>query len=146
MIDTDVPEDDEEDEEFVTQLDKDILRDPTHDPDNLDPPSAPLPSHPQPPPSQSKRRIPPYCQVIQPKLRALLYALFTQLPGPHASGRFFSPLIRYLVLASFDTEGKWAISGNITQYIASLLFTGRLTLYSEMQQGLSGTEYEDFHL
>jgi hypothetical protein len=139
-----IPEQDEvDDEEFVTHLDPSVT-DPIDDPDNLDPPSAPLPTHPN--PAKSGKPSPPFCKVIQPKLRALLFSLFSQLPNPQINGRFFSPLFRYIVLASFGVDGKWAVSGDITQDIAALLFTGRLTLYSEMHAALvSVGEYESYH-
>lgn len=112
----------------------------------MDPPSAPLPPHPSIQTKTSKVRMPPYCPVIQPKLRDLLYSLFTQLPGPQAKGRFFSPIFRYLILASFGDDGKWSVANNITQDIAAFLFCGRLTLYSEIHVGHEDIEgYETFH-
>jgi hypothetical protein len=143
--DTQVNDEDEDDEEFVTGLDPTTDNDTADDSDNLDPPSAPLPTHLDLQPNRSKRKSPPYCKVIQRRLGALLYALFSQLPSPECKGRFFSPLFRYLVLASFGADGKWAVAGDTTQHIAALLFTGRLTLYSKMHEGLSIAAHEDYH-
>jgi hypothetical protein len=138
-----IPEQDEvDDEEFVTHLDPSTTDPPLDDPGNLDPPSAPLPTHPN--PTQPTKSSLPFCEIIQPKLRALLLSLFSQLPTPLVNGRFFSPLLRYVVLASFGTDGKW--SDDTTQDLAALLFTGRLTFYSEMRAGLPGVrEYETYH-
>jgi hypothetical protein len=125
-------EDADDDEEFLTRLDLGPPDESVDAVDSLDPPSAPLPNRPSSQTSASDVRIPPYCKVFQPKLRALLYSLFTQLPGPQAKGRFYSPIFRYLVLASFGVDGKWSVANEITQDIAAFLFCGRLTLYSEI--------------
>jgi hypothetical protein len=117
---------------------------PLDDPDNLDPPLGNLPTHAD--PAKTGKPSPLFCKIIQPKLRAFLFSLFSQLPNPQINGRFFSPLFRYVVLASFDADGKWRVSGDITQDVAALLFTGRLTLYSEMRAGLIDVEgYESYH-
>jgi hypothetical protein len=84
-----------------------------------------------------------YCSKIQPSLRALLFLLYTQRHTEHATGRFFSVLMRYVVLSSYGINKQWLASDVITQIIAALLFTGRLTLYSEMRIG-AGTN-TDFH-
>jgi len=119
---------------------------PLDDADNLDPPSAPLPTHPQ------SRKIwekssPAFCKSHSNRNFAhssFRYSLsFLTL---RSMGQFFSPLFRYIVLASFGVDGKWAVSGDITQDVAVLLFTGRLTLYSEMHAGLIDIEeYESYH-
>jgi hypothetical protein len=80
------------------------------------------------------RKVPFFCPRIQPKLRNLLVALFTQVPGQDVNGPFFSPLLRYLVLSSIRKNGEWTSSSSITQRIAAVLFTGRLTLYSLMEE------------
>ena len=87
-VSTDEPVGDQEelhDEEFITHLDPSAQQPGLDDPDNLDPPSAPLPTHPEP---ASRLRIvaPAFCEVIQLKLRALLFALFAQLPVPELNG------------------------------------------------------------
>lgn len=86
---------------------------------------------------ESRTRV-PYCPIIQPKLRKLLVALYKQLPGPHGAGQFHSAIMRYLVLAGLKPNGKgeWRPSGNISQDVSALLYTGRLTLYSAMNDGL----------
>lgn len=133
-----------DDEEFVTHLDPGTTDLPLDDADNLDPPLAPLATHPN--PAKSGKSSPAFCEVIQPKLRTLLFLLFSQLPNPQINGQFFTPLFQYIVLASFGVDGKWAVSGDITQDVAVLLFTGHLTLYSEMHAGLIDIEeYESYH-
>jgi hypothetical protein len=141
-----IPDEDDDDEEFITHTEARTADDLLGDPDNLDPPSTSLPTHPIPPEQQSKHRCPPYCLIIQPQLRSLLFALFAQLPDPDTNGRFFSPLIRYLVLAGLEPDGKWRVAGDLTQDIAACLFTGRLTLYSEMNQGrIDPGSHESYH-
>jgi hypothetical protein len=139
-------EDGDDDEEFITTLDIGAPNQSVDEVDDLDPPSAPLPVRPPTQKNTSHVRIPPYCEVVQPKLRALLYSLFTQLPGPQAKGRFFSPIFRYLTLASFGENGRWSVANDITQDIAAFLFCGRLTLYSEIHVDHTDSEgYETFY-
>jgi hypothetical protein len=90
------------------------------------------------------------CPIIQPKLTVLLKAIFTQLPTNDLDGRFFNPLTRYLVLASLRDRGQWIPSSQITQKIAALLFTGRLTMSYIMAQhrsehnGMTQMKYAEF--
>ena len=86
-----VPEQDEvDDEEFVTLLNPSTTPLPLDDPDNLDPPLGHLPTHSD--PAKTGKSSPLFCEIVQPKLHALLFSLFSQLPNPQINGRFLSPL------------------------------------------------------
>lgn len=135
---------DEDDEEFITHYDTAPDDEFHSDPANLDPPSDVLPCSPT-PQGTKRRKAPVFCPVIQPKLRQLLFELFTQLPGAEASGKFFSPLLRYVVISSIGPGGQWEPSGDITQRISPLLFAGRLTMYSEMDKGLQAGQHHGYH-
>lgn len=91
------------------------------------------------------RATPPYCPVIQPKLRNLLVALYTQVPGDSCFGSFFSVIMHYIMLSSLRANGQWISSGKITHSIAATTFTGRLTLYSRMFDALPPGEAHQYH-
>lgn len=99
------------------------------------------------PPNTSGSKKTKYSPIVQPALRGLLAAIFTQLPGPHASGRFYSTIMRYLVLAALKSNGKgeWRPSGDISQDVAAMLFIGRLTIFSIMDQGLEANNEYNYH-
>jgi len=78
------------------------------------------------------RSPPKCCPIIQPCLRKVLVALFTQIPGDGCNGSFFSVIMHYLMLSSIRANGQWISSGKITQFIAATTFCGRLTLYAHM--------------
>ena len=80
-------------------------------------------------------RAPYFCPVVQPKLRKLLVALYMEQPEPQSDRQFFSVFMRYALLSSIRPKGEWKKSGQISQTIAALTFTGRLTLYSVMDDG-----------
>lgn len=138
--------DEDDEEESVLHMEDSSRREQVEDPDSLDPPHAPPPREPElPTASPHQSPGPPLCPVIQPPLRRLLVELYSQLPGPLADGRFFSPLLRYCMLASLGANGEWAPSGEISQHIAALLFCGRLTFYSEMREGLASNHHHNYH-
>ena len=81
--------------------------------------------------SPSETRPPPKTAAkIQNALHALLIALFSQKADNN--DQFFSPFIRYLVLASVNANGEWQAAGRITQKIAAILFIGRLVFAQEL--------------
>jgi hypothetical protein len=126
-----------EDEEFAEHNDQDDSDAPLH---------LPADSTYSTPYGGAETRNPPhFCPIIQPKLHNLLVQLYTQVPGSVSSGPFFNPLIRYLVLSSIEKQGKWSSSSAITQRIAALLFTGRLTLYSLMEEQLIKNGSVQYH-
>ena len=141
------PEDEQDDEEFITVTPSPQGSVALQDTENLDPPSdfQPILEPPPLPTIAKSHHPPPFVPIIQTCLRDLLFALFSQLPGPEASGRFFSPLLRYMVLVSLHIDGKWEVANKITQFIAALLFTGRLTLYSETHLAVQGQHNESYH-
>lgn len=78
------------------------------------------------------QKAPPWCPKIQAKLRQLLIAMYTQLPGPEGHGQFFSVFMRWLVLSSVRPSGLWLPLGSISQRVAALLFAARLTMLALM--------------
>lgn len=80
---------------------------------------------------------PPSCPIIQPRLRALIRALYCQLPPPGTmASAFDSALVKFLVMASRLASGEWRTSSGITQLIAALTFGGRLAMYDLMAIGI----------
>jgi hypothetical protein len=139
------PEEEEDDEEFITDTQGSDALQYT---ENLDPPSnfQPIVEPPPLPTFAKSYHPPPFIPIIQTSLRNLLFALFSQLPGPEASGRFFSPFLRYIVLVSLQVNSKWEVANKITQFIAALLFAGRLTLYSETHLAVERRQDESYHM
>jgi hypothetical protein len=95
-------------------------------------------------PTLSTQKTPPYCN-IQPKLCALILAIFMQLPSPESNGCFFNPIFHFLVISAVGVSGKWKSASNSMQDIAALLFTGSLTLYSEIHGAVPAAGHEDFY-
>jgi hypothetical protein len=91
------------------------------------------------------RSPPKYCSVIQPHLRKVLVALFTQVPGDGYHGSFFSVIMHYLMLSSIRANGQWISSGKITQTIAATTFCGRLTLYAAMLDSTADAQSINYH-
>jgi hypothetical protein len=54
----------------------------------------------------------------------LLVELFSHLPSG-TDDKFYSPIMRFIVLYSFKRNGKWLSGRRITQLFAALLFCGR---------------------
>jgi hypothetical protein len=73
---------------------------------------------------------PAWCPIIQGKLRKLLIAIYTHLPGSEGSGQFFNVIMRCMLLLSIRESGVWLSSGNISQKAAAYLFAGRLIMSS----------------
>lgn len=115
------------------------------DEDGLDAPYSPRPANAVPSGDRPGNKVPRYCESVQPKLQRLLFELFSQLPTDEVQGRFFSPILRYLVLLSFDEHMSWLASGIITHFIAALLFSGRLVMFREMRRGLEHNSRMDYH-
>jgi hypothetical protein len=65
-------------------------------------------------------------------LRRLLVILYTEAPTNANWGSFISPIVRFLILSSLKADGTWIPSSQITQTIAGLIFTGRLSIFSEI--------------
>jgi hypothetical protein len=80
------------------------------------------------------------CPIIHPKLRELLVAIYTEEPGAHPDRQFFNVLMRYLVLSSIQPSGEWKKSTEISSAVAAILFCGRLTLFSIMDDGSPRSE------
>jgi hypothetical protein len=75
------------------------------------------------------------CPTIHPKLRELLVAIYTEEPGSQPDRQFFNVFMRYLVLSSIQPSGEWKKSTEISSATAAILFCGRLTLFSIMDDG-----------
>jgi hypothetical protein len=73
--------------------------------------------------------------ATQAAILDLLVALFTQLPTGEED-KFYSPIIRFTVLASMRQSGRWLSPRQITHLLAVLLFCGREVLMALMHQRL----------
>jgi hypothetical protein len=95
--------------------------------------------------SAELRKPPYFCPVIQPKLRALFIELYTQEPESSLQTQFFNVFLRYLVLSSIRPNGEWTTSSLITQRIAAILFTGRLTIALMMWERIQNNPQMKLH-
>lgn len=73
--------------------------------------------------------------ATQAGILELLVSLYTQLPTGE-DDKFFSPILRFTVLASLRQSGQWLPPRRITHLLAILLFCGREVLMSLMHQHL----------
>jgi hypothetical protein len=64
---------------------------------------------------------------IQEALLELLFALYTHLPTG-GDDKFWSPILRFIILSSVMKEGQWLPRNRITQIFSALLFCGRLLM------------------
>jgi hypothetical protein len=72
---------------------------------------------------------------VQAAILGLLIALYTQLPSGRED-KFFSPILRFVVLASLRSTGEWLPPRRITYLLAVLLFCGREVMMALMHQRL----------
>ena len=72
---------------------------------------------------------------LQSCILDLLVSLYTQLPTGN-DDKFFSPILRFAVLASLQSSGKWLEPRRITHILAVLLFCGREVMMALMHQQL----------
>jgi len=70
---------------------------------------------------------------VQARILDLLIALYTHLPIG-SDDKFFSPILRFLVLLSRKKTGQWALPRRITQFFAVLLFCGREVMMALMHR------------
>lgn len=61
----------------------------------------------------------------------LLVSLFTHLPSG-GDDKFYSPILRFVVLFSLKQNGQWLSGRRITQIFAALLFCGREVMMALM--------------
>lgn len=61
----------------------------------------------------------------------LLVSLFTHLPSG-SDDKFYSPILRFVVLSSLRKNGQWLAGRRITQLFAALLFCGREVMMALM--------------
>jgi hypothetical protein len=61
----------------------------------------------------------------------LLVSLFTHLPSG-SDDKFYSPILRFVVLFSLRKNGQWLAGRRITQLFAALLFCGREVMMALM--------------
>lgn len=69
----------------------------------------------------------------------LLVSLFTHLPSG-TDDKFYSPIIRFLVLFSFKKNGQWLPGRRISQVFAALLFCGREVMMALMHDEVNQTQ------
>jgi len=128
----DIPEASENEPDIRVDDDEEFFIEEEEPSDELPPPVSPEQALTRPPLPQG------YYPEVQTPLRKLMIAIYTQLPQTRQESRFFSLLYRYLVLAAYHKDGSWKSSLMITQDIAALLFCGRLTIYSIMDDYFEG--------
>jgi hypothetical protein len=75
-----------------------------------------------------KREVPIFNDEIQAVILELLQLLYMQNLSDGPDNSFNSVLMRYIVLSSMRQSGQWRLASVITQVIAAILFTGRLTI------------------
>ena len=90
-----------------------------------------LTDEPAPPPAHRQIANSP----LQFRILNLLISLFTQLPTGN-DDKFFSPILRFAVLASLQSSGKWLPPRQITHPLAVLLFCGQEVMMALMHQRL----------
>lgn len=73
--------------------------------------------------------------VIQARILDLLVSLYTHLPTG-TDDKFFSPILRFLVLCSLKKTGQWLPPRRITQFFSILLFCGREIMMALMHHEL----------
>lgn len=96
--------------------------------------------------SSQKLPMPPFCNVIQPKLRAVIHSLFCQHPPKGKDpDKFNGLLVRFLVMSAVKKNGDWRHSASVTQTIAAITFCGRLTMYSMMLEAIRLQPDANFH-
>src|SRR5208283_1316246 len=64
---------------------------------------------------------------IQRCVLQLLITLYTHLPTGR-DDKFYSPILRFIVLSSLKKCGRWLPARQITQTFSALLFCGRLVM------------------
>jgi hypothetical protein len=72
---------------------------------------------------------------IQVCVLDLLVSLYTQLPTGN-DDKFFSPILRFIVLFSLKKNGQWLPPRRITRLIAVILFCGREVMMAMMHRRL----------
>ena len=75
---------------------------------------------------------------VQRHILELLVSLFTHLPSG-TDDKFYSPIIRFLVLFSLKKNGQWLPGRRITQVFAALLFCGREIMMALMHDQVNRT-------
>jgi hypothetical protein len=73
---------------------------------------------------------------LQRCILRLLVELFSHLPTG-ADDKFYSPVIRFLVLYSFKRNGQWLSGRRITQLFSALLFCGRQVMMALLHAEVS---------
>ena len=68
---------------------------------------------------------------VQRCLLDLLISLFTHLPSG-SDDKFYSPIVRFLIIYSLKRNGEWLAGRRITQLFAALLFCGREVMMALM--------------
>ena len=65
-----------------------------------------------------------------------LSALFTHLPTAD-DDKFYTPLVRFLILESYQRHGNWLPPRRITEVISVLTFVGRQVMFYEALKSMS---------
>jgi ammonia channel protein AmtB len=65
-------------------------------------------------------------------IHLMSYALFSHQPTTPQEDKYYSAVIRYLVIASLTEQGHFLAAGNITQIIAAIVYCIRSTMLYQM--------------
>ena len=66
--------------------------------------------------------------MMDKHLLEFLSHIFTHLPATD-DNKFYSPIIRFLILESYQPNGDWLPSRRITEIISALTFCGRQVMF-----------------
>jgi hypothetical protein len=83
-------------------------------------------------------RLEIYENSAQRRILDLLVSLFTHMPLG-TDDKFYSPIIRFLVLFSLTKDGQWLPGRRISQVFAALLFCGREVMMALMHDEVNRT-------
>jgi hypothetical protein len=72
---------------------------------------------------------------LQIRILELLIALYTHLPIG-GDNKFYTPILRFVTLLSRKKNGQWVSPRRITQFLAILLFCGRLVMMALMHRAV----------
>ena len=73
--------------------------------------------------------------ALQTCILDILISLYTHLPSGR-DDKFYSPILRFIVLFTLRKDGKFLPARQITQIISALLFTGRLVMMVLMHRNV----------
>ena len=74
-----------------------------------------------------------------------LSSIFTQLPVVD-EGKFYSPIVRFLILEAYQCRGQWLPPRHITEIISVLTFIGRQVMFYQVLKAMSHEQESRFSM